>query len=628
MGLRNVTSLRLLKGPDPEASELASVGGIPVRAATLSLLWTSILSAPAGADGLFVASQGGQAVLEYDATSGAFERVFAATLTQGFQTLGGIALRPSDGVLYASSSASGEIWRYATATGQVIAPAVATGLQGPRGIAFDASGGSLYFADPRDPLSPSTDSVKALAVPAGTVTTLGTSTGAEFCDVAANGSQVFATDCEGNRVVSFPAGGGAGTIAIGSGLASPAGILFRSSTRMLIADAGSHRVLEYALVGGSWSFDRVVLPAAAGVLEPCGLALAPDGRLSVSGCASDDVVQVDLATLAVTPLVAPGAAGIAAPKDLAWSGSTLLVASAIANAVIYFDALGVATGVQARGVSAVLDGGIAISPDGARLLVASFQDNQIVELDAGSGARLRTSTGVCGFLPSDLAFGPDGGIYVSCFGDSGVGRVDPTTGASLGAFVLGGSGGLASPRSLVFGPDGNLYVSSATGEILEYDGATGDFIGAFVDAMGNGGGPVDPYGLAFHAGRLYVASFFPSEVKSFDATTGAFVSTFVASGAGGLSGPTALAFGPDGDLYVTSSDDDAVRRYDGASGAFAGVFVPPGSGGLDAPSDLEFLPAGTPTPVPSLAPAGRAALAVLVVLATAAGLRRRERAGP
>ena len=170
------------------------------------------------------------------------------------------------------------------------------------------------------------------------------------------------------------------------------------------------------------------------------------------------------------------------------------------------------------------------------------------------------------------------------------------------------------PRSLAFGPDQHLYVSSASGEVLEYDGATGAFLGVFVDSGGNGGGPVDPYGLAFHEGKLYVASYFPSEVKAFNAATGAFVSTFVASGAGGLSGPTSLAFGPGGDLFVTSLGNDTIRRYAGSTGAFLSAFVGPGSGGLDGPFDLAFrsIPA-----VPALSPTGCAALAI--GLAAAAG---------
>ena len=72
-----------------------------------------------------------------------------------------------------------------------------------------------------------------------------------------------------------------------------------------------------------------------------------------------------------------------------------------------------------------------------------------------------------------------------------------------------------------------------------------------MDITGNGGGPMDPVGIAFHDGNLYVASQFVSEVKEFDGTMGAFVSTFVTSGSGGLSGPTAVAFGPDRPLLGT-----------------------------------------------------------------------------
>jgi DNA-binding beta-propeller fold protein YncE len=584
---------------------------------------TVLAMRPASAGGLYVAAQDAQSVLEFSPANGSFVRVVASTISQGFSNPGGIALRPSDGVLHVTSESTGEIWRYTTATGALITPALKTGLQGPRGLAFDATGATLFFADPLDSLAETTDTLKKLALPGATLSNVGTVVGAELCGVAVSGAQVFATDSDNNRVLSFPASGGSATTVIGTGLLEPMGILLRSATQMLIADRGSNRVLEYQLSGGSWVFSRVVLPASAGVVGPCGLALAPDGRLTVSGCDSNNVVLVDLTTLAVTTLVAPGAGGLGAPKDLTWSGSTLLVASATANAVLYYDAAGNPTGVRARGLSPVLDGGIAFSRDGQRLLIASFGGNEVVEYDAASGLALRTFGSVCGFLPSDVVYGPDGLIYVACLGDNGVSRVDPVSGASLGAFVLGGSGGLESPRSLAFGPDRDLYVSSATGEILKYDGATGAFLSVFVDASGNGGGPLDPYGLAFHQGRLYVASNFPSEVKAFHATTGAFVSTFVPSGAGGLSGPTALAFGPGGDLFVASHNDNAVRRYDGTTGAFESVFVASGSGGLAGPSDLAFRPG--PASVPALPPAAAVALlGGLVAAARAASKRLRS----
>jgi DNA-binding beta-propeller fold protein YncE len=597
-----------------------------VQRALSLLLPTLILLAAgsAGAGGLYVVSQETQSVLEYDPTSGAFLRVVANTVAQGFQFPGGIALRPSDGVLHVTGQASGDIWRYTTATGALITPALKTGLYGPGGLAYDAAGANLYFADPLDVLSETTDSIKKLTVPGGVLSVIGTVADAHFQGVALNGTNVFTADGDGHRVVRFPIAGGAGTTVISTGLNMPKGILFRSATQMLIADCGSDRVLEYVLSGGVWSFLRVVLPASSGVNEPCALALAPDGRLTVTGCASNDVVLVNLTTLAVTPLVAPGAGGLGGPIDVVWSGSTLLVASANANAVIYYNASGAPTGVRARGISTALDAGLTFSPGGDRLLIVSSLENEVVEHEPVSGALLRSFGAVCGFLPVDVAYGPDGRIYVACSGDNGISVVNPTTGQSLGAFVLASSGGLFSPRSLAFGPDGDLYVSSATGEVLEYDGETGDFIGVFVDTNGNGGGPVDPYGLAFHDGKLYVASYFPSEVKAFHATTGAFISTFVVSGAGGLSGPTSLDFGPGGDLYVTSQGNDTIRRYAGATGAFVSVFVGPGSGGLDGPFDLAFRPTAAPIVAPALSPAG-SALLVFGLAASALALSRRRR---
>jgi hypothetical protein len=78
-------------------------------------------------------------------------------------------------------------------------------------------------------------------------------------------------------------------------------------------------------------------------------------------------------------------------------------------------------------------------------------------------------------------------LFVSSLGTNEVLRYDGSTGASLGAFVTAGSGGLLFPQGLTFGPDGNLYVSSsATNQVLRYDGRTGAFIDAFVTA-GSGG---------------------------------------------------------------------------------------------------------------------------------------------
>ncbi len=589
----------------------------------LACLLAFALAPPAAGAGLFVAGQQSEAVLEFDLPSGSFTRVFAATIHDGFRNPGGIALRPTDGALFVSSRGTGEIWRYDTATGAVATPAVKTGLISPNGIDFAASGASLYFADANDSSSATADAVKQLDVATGAVTTVGSTVNAEFADVAVNGCEVngcdvFAVDTDGSRVIHFLAGGSVAT-AIGSGLSHPSDLAFRSTTRLLIADTGTDRVLEYVNTGGSWIFDRVVLPASSGVQDPCALAIAPSGALTVSGCASNDVVLVDLTTLAVTSLIAPGAGGLASPKDVAWSGSTLLVANPITNAVVYYDAAGAPTGVLARGVTPALDGGFAFSADAARLAVASSAGDVVIEYDADTGLPLRSFGGACsGWFPNDVAYGADGDLFVSCFGTNGVNRIDYTTGA-VATFVLGGSGGLFAPRSIGFGPNGNLFASSASGEVLEYNGVSGSFVRVFVDASGNGGGAIDPYGFRFHGGALYVTSFYTDAVTVYDAACGpvacgAFLSTLIATGSGGLDGPTALDFGPNNDVFVASNGNDSVLRYHATTGAFLGISVPAGANGLNAPVDLAVR--GLPEPS---SPLGLASGALLL-----AGLRRRQ----
>ncbi len=105
---------------------------------------------PASGQGLFVVSQQNQKVLLYDESDGSFTETFVDPITVGFRSPNGLAISPSDGMIYTSSTGTGEIWRYTTATGFVDPPAVASGLLLPLGIAFDPSGADLFVVDQDD----------------------------------------------------------------------------------------------------------------------------------------------------------------------------------------------------------------------------------------------------------------------------------------------------------------------------------------------------------------------------------------------------------------------------------------------------------------------------------------------
>jgi hypothetical protein len=210
--------------------------------------------------------------------------------------------------------------------------------------------------------------------------------------------------------------------------------------------------------------------------------------------------------------------------------------------------------------------------------------------------------------------GADGNVYVSTLAGSAVYRYDaagnplPAPGQSGATFVTPGSGGLSAVRDIAFGPDGFLYVASeATSAVLRYDPVTGAPAGTFIAS--GAGGLEGARGLLFKNGYLYVTSAGTTttgagvnSVLRFDATTGAPAgvsgqpgdAVFISSGSGGLTNPSRIVFGPDGNAYVasTASSSNAVLRYNGTTGAFIDAFVPSGSGGLDGPIGMVFRPDG------------------------------------
>jgi uncharacterized protein (TIGR03118 family) len=282
-------------------------------------------------------------------------------------------------------------------------------------------------------------------------------------------------------------------------------------------------------------------------------------------------------------------------------------------------------------------GGVAFGPDG-NLYVSSDMNSSILRFSRTTGQFLGVfvPSGFAGLnKPSGLVFGPDRNLYVNSHGPasqpntSAVLRFDGLTGAPRPApgqtgatFVPAGSGGLDQASvGLLFGPDGNLYVNShLTNSVLRFDGVTGvpkpaaGQSGADFVPRGNGG-LTQPSGLVFGPdGNLYVGAHDPSAghgaVLRYDGTTGtprpapgqtgAF---FVPIDSGTIRNPTALAFGPDGNLYVDARAGSRVLRYDGRTGAplpAAGqtdaIFVPQGSGGLNAPNSLHFFGAAQGSP--------------------------------
>lgn len=82
-----------------------------------------------------------------------------------------------------------------------------------------------------------------------------------------------------------------------------------------------------------------------------------------------------------------------------------------------------------------------------------------------------------------VEFGPDSDLYTTRIHSDLVERDDGGTGEYLGDFVSAGSGGLDAPTFFAFRPDGKFFVRSHYDRVLQYDGETGAFEGAFVQGV-------------------------------------------------------------------------------------------------------------------------------------------------
>lgn len=255
--------------------------------------------------------------------------------------------------------------------------------------------------------------------------------------------------------------------------------------------------------------------------------------------------------------------------------------------------------------------GMAIHPTRGTLLVASRSSNTINEYNARTGAYIQTFvwSGVEGLnLPQGLLFHPNGNLLVTSSQSAGepdafngVLEFDGDDGSFVRAFIDGGYLGqgcgaqkcLFGASAMAFGPNGNLYVVSSSNDmVIEYNGNTGSYVGAFTSSQ------LDfPTGIAIRptgttrAGNILVTSRYrnPANVNDtdkileFDKTSRALINpggTF----ASGLVKPGPLYMHPGGYLLVddrslTETDPtyaDRIIKLNRDTGAFLGNFLQPG----------------------------------------------------
>ncbi|MCP3983242.1 MAG: DUF4347 domain-containing protein, partial [bacterium] len=256
--------------------------------------------------------------------------------------------------------------------------------------------------------------------------------------------------------------------------------------------------------------------------NPVDVQVGPDGRIYVTGYASNNIYRYEADGSGGTEFVTAGSGGLTAASR------------------------------------------IAFGPDG-NLYVTSMNSNEVLRYSGVDGSPLGAFVSSDLDEPDGITFGHDGDLYVANRGDGEILRFDGQTGVRDVSFLVTSSAGY---MDILFGPDGNLWVTNQTSdEIRRYDGVTGADLGVFSSV-----GASDFAGIAFGPDEhLYMSSAFTvtDKIVRYPIGDGSSPEDFIVKGAEGLDQPVNIVFTPAQQVRVTNAaptaNPDTATVAEGAS---------------------------------------------------------------
>lgn len=261
--------------------------------------------------------------------------------------------------------------------------------------------------------------------------------------------------------------------------------------------------------------------------------------------------------------------------------------------------------------------GMDWGPDGNLYAVVqrSLSRWDVAKIDGNTGVRignvLSYNNPSVFSVAKGIAFGPDGDLYLGDWFQARIDRYDGDSFALKASYQAVSGDGLGTPNYMTFAPNGSLMVvSGGFNRVLEFSTA-GNGIG-LVGTFANLVNAQQPQDLAFGPnGNLFVSAGYTGNVEEFDGVTGAYLGDFVPADAGRSA--IGLCFDDYGRMLLAAAGTGGykVLAYDSATGDPLGDFIPEGSGGLSSPIYLSIKPVPEP-----------ATFALLLFAGAALGCRR------
>ena len=519
-------------------------------------------------------------------------------------------------------------------------PAIKAQLNGPQGLAFDATG-NLFIAD-------SVNNRVRVVSPSGTIATFA---GTGF---------------------SSPGGGGTfndGGLAINGLLRLPSGVSVDSSGNVFIADTGDNLIRKVTTDGiitsvagnGFGSFSGDTTPAIQAELHtPTDVTVDSKGNLYIADSANAAIRLVTASTGIITTFAgnaAIGSTGDGGPATSAslWTpyavtvdgsgnvffvengdskirtvnATTLKISTVGGNGTAGFSGDGsAATKAQLN-----FPTGLALDSSG-NIIVADSLNRRIRKISSGTISTIG-GNGVLSYsgdggpassaqlnTPLGVAVDSTGNLYIADSANNVIRKVTPSgtisTFAGNGSAGFGGDGGsptaaqLNRPQGLAVDSSGALYIAdSQNARIRKVSGGSITTVaGNGTPGFGGDGGSATaaqlyvPTGVAVDAaGNLYIADFTNNRVRE---VSGGIINTIAGNGVGGysgdggpatsaeLDGPTSVAVDSSGNVYIADYNNDVVREVSkGKIATVAGNGLPGvgGDGGL-ATSAMVGSPSG------------------------------------